>query len=845
MKKRGMLLLAAVMLIVLFAVPSAAATELEPQGSGGPLVSATTEGYVFFSSDSLCGSVNEPGGYSTGWDADAWVLVDENSGFNMVVFDSITFYLPEGFVFLDSGERTAEAAYIWDAYSYQPGGGQTPLFLAIYLPDAYSGKVYYMDVVFQGTAYTDGSMTNSYCFSQKLQIPFFRINEATTEAAYSSKLIGDGSITWDEAMITSDYNQNAAELGAVLSALAYDENAIHAFLKELGCYEVKTYSMDAGADINNIGYHVAKKRIMLDGKIQDIIFVAARGTTGWQEWIGNANVNIRPTHSSFWKCGCEIYNAANREHRNKDDSVADTFTFFTGHSRAAAAANIAGHMANSKGRNCVAYTFATPTVNQFIKTTSEGEHGIYNFVFYQDVIRNCPSMAQYGRYGSTRIFGYEVPVLDENAGPAGTWTDSYGIPHLTWNGFTDQEILNACMYDLTADSGLLFSIADLLKLAFQFEDSVGLPKYFIQNALNCHDMKVYLKAVRRDEPCGPLELIEQRTRDAVGAFMEIGKLSMEEYVMHNICCPVDVFVYGPDWSIAAGISRSEIFSFDENLIVYTMGDVKTILYPRALADGYSIRIMGYEDGEVTHAVVYFDENGPGEMVYKENIPIANYEYMDLESLPEAGGGYAQTTDVEFMDALIGSHMYVAGEDYLPFEDVYPEAWFFEPVWYVYFNDLMNGISDTEFAPDAAMNRAMLVTVLHRLAGKPEATAGHPFEDVGEGTYYAEAVAWAYEAGVVNGTSDITFSPEQNISREQIVTMFYRYARYIGCDVEKQSDLSGYEDAGKIAPYAVEAFRWAVANGIINGMTETTLGPTGSASRAQCAAIIQRFDSYCG
>ncbi len=174
-----------------------------------------------------------------------------------------------------------------------------------------------------------------------------------------------------------------------------------------------------------------------------------------------------------------------------------------------------------------------------------------------------------------------------------------------------------------------------------------------------------------------------------------------------------------------------------------------------------------------------------------------------------------------------------------FDDVDSSAWYADAVSYVAENGIMNGAGNGTFAPDTVMSRAMLVQVLYNLEGKPEA-ADCAFTDVAADAWYADAVAWAADAGIVTGVSDTTFAPDQMMTREQIATILYRYAAYKNYDVTASNDLSSYTDAGQIGSYAVEAMQWANGAGLITGSTATTLNPLGSATRAEVATILMRF-----
>ena len=141
-----------------------------------------------------------------------------------------------------------------------------------------------------------------------------------------------------------------------------------------------------------------------------------------------------------------------------------------------------------------------------------------------------------------------------------------------------------------------------------------------------------------------------------------------------------------------------------------------------------------------------------------------------------------------------------------------------------------------------MTRAMLVTVLWRYAGRPEA-GKNPFADVPAGQWYTEAVTWAAENGVVSGVGNGRFAPNGNITREQMASILFRYAKLTGLDTSKRGELAGFPDEGQVSSWAREALSWAVGEGIISGTAEggrTILKPQGNATRAQVASILMRF-----
>lgn len=170
-----------------------------------------------------------------------------------------------------------------------------------------------------------------------------------------------------------------------------------------------------------------------------------------------------------------------------------------------------------------------------------------------------------------------------------------------------------------------------------------------------------------------------------------------------------------------------------------------------------------------------------------------------------------------------------------FQDVGQNDWFASAVRYVTGKSLMNGESTTAFAPNENMSRAMLATMLYRMSGET-AEADSSFRDVSSSAYYAAAVNWASSEGIVNGTGADVFSPNASITREQLAAMLYRYAG----EPSVSADLSAYTDTVDISPYASKAVEWCVAKGILSGESATRLAPQDTATRAECAAMLQRF-----
>lgn len=176
----------------------------------------------------------------------------------------------------------------------------------------------------------------------------------------------------------------------------------------------------------------------------------------------------------------------------------------------------------------------------------------------------------------------------------------------------------------------------------------------------------------------------------------------------------------------------------------------------------------------------------------------------------------------------------------PFDDVEEPDWFYGAVKYVEETGLFRGVTETTFAPDASLTRAMLVTVLWRAEGQPVVNYLMTFTDVDAGAYYGEAVRWAASEGIVKGYSDEAFTPDNLITREQFAAIMQRYAEYKGIETSEIDDLSQFTDAGDVSGWALGNMQWAVGTGLITGRNDGSLDPQGSTTRAEAAAILQRF-----
>lgn len=256
----------------------------------------------------------------------------------------------------------------------------------------------------------------------------------------------------------------------------------------------------------------------------------------------------------------------------------------------------------------------------------------------------------------------------------------------------------------------------------------------------------------------------------------------------------------------------------------------------------SVQITLAYDGEFGFTLTLTAPLGENNAGYWANLYHYNDvdETMDFETAAEIGADGSVRLPLSHASQyaiVIDDHSHAATDVSELFTDVPANHWAQAAIQYAYDNGLMTGVSDTSFAPEATTTRAMIVSMLARLENVTSA-ADAGFTDVAADDWYATAVNWAAANGIVNGISDDTFAPNDPITREQLAAMLMNYAQWKGQDTSARADLSGYSDAP--STWASEAVQWAVAEGLLAGVTDDELQPQGQATRAQVAAIMQRF-----
>lgn len=367
----------------------------------------------------------------------------------------------------------------------------------------------------------------------------------------------------------------------------------------------------------------------------------------------------------------------------------------------------------------------------------------------------------------------------------------------------------------------------------------------------------------------------------------------------TVKCPVDVFVYNEDGTLVASIVDEKVIENtlavsveDGRKVVDLPGDQTYTVKTVATGDGtvsYTVEEMSASGGtsetlrtvkfnaidiqtgdelrgtvdnvEFTASANYaLTKNGTDSIYvdYDGTLPPEEPDVPDIPVTPDIptapGGTYIPVTPVTPNPGAPAPETPSVPETpaqpetpavpeqpevSLPFTDVSAGDWFHDAVRYVYGEGMMNGTSATLFSPNQTTTRGMIVTILYRLEGEPAAGAA-AFADVPAGQWYSGAVAWAAANGIAGGYGDGRFGPGDTVTREQIAAILYRYTAFKGGDTSARADMGAYRDAGEISPYALDALRWAVAQGVVSGYGEGRLGPREPASRAQLAQMLMNY-----
>ncbi|MBQ3183908.1 MAG: S-layer homology domain-containing protein [Clostridia bacterium] len=308
-------------------------------------------------------------------------------------------------------------------------------------------------------------------------------------------------------------------------------------------------------------------------------------------------------------------------------------------------------------------------------------------------------------------------------------------------------------------------------------------------------------AKRPDAPEVPIEEMRQNMDDSVlykfgGRTLDADSLSLVEY-------------YGEFGGYHIGV-----FFPDENLVSTVIGETVIGGYKFTFAyEAYIDNLFAYKDG----GFIFHSERDLSTLLIKE----------EMAELAEAAGASLVNSPADKLT------------------DVNYDAWYGESVRYCVEEGIMSGVGNNRFAPGGSFTRAQMVQILFNISGEDaeEYKGESGFEDVGVNSWCAPAVNWAKKTGITAGVTETEFQPNRDIPRQEMIRMFYVYAECLGYDMRELDDLSKYEDRGDVAPWAYTETQWAVAKGLITGVTETTIDPRGTANRAQASRLLMQFSEF--
>ena len=349
--------------------------------------------------------------------------------------------------------------------------------------------------------------------------------------------------------------------------------------------------------------------------------------------------------------------------------------------------------------------------------------------------------------------------------------------------------------------------------------------------------------------------------------------------------PTGLLKKGQDWSLAANVlpagasnrnvnwssSDPTVAAIDANGVVHAVSAGRAVIRatsvsaPAIFAEitvevGHTVRFESAETVQIEEQLVadgayavkpedptragyrfegwYRDTEASEAFDFTQPIHADTVIYLKWTSLPQDVPAVPAENPSMDLGLILGI---INGGSGMSFSDVTSSDWFFEDIAAAYQLGLMNGVSTYEFAPKAPLSRAMVAAMLYRMAGSPAAYyGGRQFTDGADGKWYSSVIRWASQMGIVTGFQDGSFRPNENVTRVQLAAMLFRFAQYQSRDIQGRGDLNSYQDSSSVQAWAKEAIQWAVAKGLISGKSGARLDPSGSATRAEAAAVLVRF-----
>lgn len=565
---------------------------------------------------------------------------------------------------------------------------------------------------------------------------------------------------------------------------------------------------------NTFGVGIANKVIYIDGEKYTVIGIGLRGCGYYAEWAGDLNVGLEGEHTGFAICR-DTALAFLKEYLAKHTEISGKIKLWcTGYSRGAAGTNMLGGAIDdiiasggSIGKNVELsaddvyfYCYEPPMGADVNKIGSSIYNNIHNIVNYNDlVVKVAPECMDFGRYGVDHVL------------PSAKLDDNY-------------DALKADMLEVfsTFENAGKYRIDD-------FKYVTVTPKATISKILNLKNgitmtqgefldrfvQKLFTEVfTKRAEVYAAQDDISEIVLPLIGTYPDQWD-TFVDILSKNAAKNIGELIY-----VIKNKSTEEVVNFVANLFLdamreagiteYNFEQVKKMVKPLTLT---VIKIVTKCPDEF--ATLIFNIVG---------IMSAHYGELGMSWMMSIPDDYMNSKP----DAIINN---------LPFTDVSMGSWFYDNVKYCYDNGLMIGADAKSFAPEGAVSRGQVVTVLYRLAGSPS-VAGKtcPLTDV-DSSWCKDAIIWGYNAGIVMGYDDNTFRPDESVTREQLAAFVYRYANDGSAASGKTS---AFTDTEYISDYAVPAMNWCINKGVIIGMGDGTLYPQGCSTRAQFAAMISRL-----
>lgn len=573
---------------------------------------------------------------------------------------------------------------------------------------------------------------------------------------------------------------------------------------------------------NTFGVGIANKQITVNGEKYTVIAIGLRGCGYYAEWAGDLNVGLSGEHTGFAICrdkAVEFLQAYLAKHTEISGKIK---VWCTGYSRGAAGANMVGGALDdmylsgqSVGKNVTLspkdiyiYTFEAPMGADITKVNGRIYENIHNVVNYNDLVVKVPpenmGFARYGvdhvipsnkldsNYSDLKAEMLKVFETFENAGDYRI--DNFKYVTIT-PGATADKIISSIRGDVMTQGEFLDILTEKL-----------FTEVFTTRA------EIYEAQDDIQELIVPIIGTYPDQWDTV-------KDSLAANAKDNMARLISSLMQGEDSALAVVTDIFLDTMRDAGITSYNSAQVKEMLRPLVKLLVKVVTVCPDELATLLYNVV--------------GIMSAHYG--------ELGMSWMLTIPADYMTSKQGSDLY----EPLPFADVPDDAWYRADLAYDLEHGYLNGVGANRFDPDGAVTRAQVVTVLYRMAGSPAVKGiDCPFEDLAA-DWSRDAIVWAYSEGVAKGTSATTFSESDPVTREQLAAFLFRYADEVVCsgELEAPADYTGtFADTAAVSDYAVDAMRWATSEGIINGMPDGTLDPTGGATRAQLAAMLARFSA---